>query len=369
MPTFDLAYNGFNTDLNIPVKDYLWCSENFGPFVIDNMDWYIDTLSEQVSKHPTLCEETVIILNGLDFSTDENSTWIKKLNQFAENQPQPVILLTGKLTDVSVDYAIDPDLGPDVWPDLKFGLIRLNQFIHFANLIHDHNVIKTGRNPIDYIDYHRDKKLYWASTKDVYWRRYMLAGLMPYLDESLINYKCLDSCIPGDQVEQRVFDTELINHIHSECYSIDNSVPLPYLDDEIHFEKTDITFHLRCFMGLVIETFYESSTVFFSEKLYNIIAYKQIFFYVGGYKSIQYLRDQGYYVFDDVFDLSYDNIQNPGERIVAARKSFLEVMSNPIEQIQEIYYNHRPQIEHNYKLFRQDNFLDKFTSSIKEYIQ
>jgi hypothetical protein len=368
VPTFNLAYNGFNSELEVPVKDYLWFSEKFGPYATDNIDWYIDTLSNKVSTHPTLCKDTVIILNGLDFSTDENSTWIKKLNQFAVNQSHTVILLTGKLTDVSVDYWIDPTLGPDVWPELEFNLVRLDQFIHFANLIYDYNVKKTGRDPVKDIDYPRDKKLYWASTKDIYWRRYILKELLPYLDESLINYKCLDSCIPGDQVTQRVFDPELINHIHSECYSINDRVPLPYLDDEIQFEKTDITFHLRCFMGLVIETFYESSTVFFSEKLYNIIAYKQIFFYVGGYKSIEHLRNQGYYVFDNVFDLSYDSINNPGERIVAARKSFMSVMSKPIEEIKQIYNNHKTQIEHNFKLFKQDDFLDKFTSKIKECI-
>ena len=82
MSTFNLAYNGFNTELDIHVNDYLWFSENFGPYAIDNIDWYIDTLSEEISKHPTLDNDTVIILNGLDFSTDENSTWIKKLNQF-----------------------------------------------------------------------------------------------------------------------------------------------------------------------------------------------------------------------------------------------------------------------------------------------
>lgn len=359
MANYKLVYNDFVVNFDIPVDHYVLLE--FNPWSIEDPNKYVNNLSQTISTAPGLSENSLIILDGMGWCVNENEGWVKILNSFADSIPNRILLLTGKLTE---------EHNADTFPDLKFGIVRLCYFQHLANLVYDHNLVESGRDPALDIQYLRDKKLYWASTKDIYWRRYFLAGMLNenVVNDSLINYKCLVMDLREEELTSLMRKQQSIQHILHECESINHKVPLPDLDHTVEFQETNVDFYLRSLLGLVIETFYTSSGAFFSEKVFNCIAYKQIFFYVGCKGAVKWLRDQGFYTFDHLFDTSYDDIIDPGERIIAARKTFIDFVKQPLEKIQEIYKLNLRYIEHNFNLFRQKDIVAEAKHSIQNFL-
>lgn len=66
--------------------------------------------------------------------------------------------------------------------------------------------------------------------------------------------------------------------------------------------------------SVVVETL-TSSPTWVSEKIFKPIAYYHPFVVWGSCGTLQYLKDQGFETFDHVLDESYDQIQNPTERL------------------------------------------------------
>ena len=350
MANYNFVYNALALDIHLPVDDYILI--DFVPQDINDPADFISRLSNSIGNVPTATANTLVILNAMAWNVDENVGWIDPLNSFAECIPNKIIVINGRLNNVSRDI-----------PELKFGLYRINQFSQFANLIYDKQFAVSGRDATQDIHYPKDKKLYWANTKDIYWRRYMLAGLHnnDVIKDSLVNYKCIVSDIPSDMSSgpkgMRTSNQSVRQHVISECASVQDIVPLPSLDDTIEVEHTDCKFHLRTFVGLTVETFFECNGIFFSEKVFNSIAYKQIFFYVGARGALEWLRThRGYNTFDHIIDTSYDDIEDNWERLIAARKSLLNFINQPIEKIAEIYNNCKPLIEQNFEIFRNEGF-------------
>jgi len=357
MANFNFVYNALDVDIHIPVDDYILIE--FTPHDINDPADFISRLSNSISNTPTATADTLVILNAMAWNVDENIGWIAPLNSFAECVSNKIIVINGRLNNVSYDLHL---------PELKFGLYRINQFSQFANLIYDKQVEVSGRDTTQDIYYPKDKKLYWANTKDIYWRRYMLAGLHnnDVIKSSLVNYKCIVSDIPSDI---RTSNQSVKQHVISECDSVQDIVPLPSLDNTIEVEHTDCKFHLRTFVGLTVETFYECKGIFFSEKVFNSIAYKQIFFYVGAQGALDWLRThRGYNTFDHIIDTSYDSIQDNWERLIAARKSLLDFINQPIEKIAEIYNNCKPLIEQNFEIFRDEGFSNDLYYTIEYHL-
>ena len=186
------------------------------------------------------------------------------------------------------------------------------------------------------------------------------------LDSGLVNYKCVHTDIPGPWIQHRIEST-WAEHIDHECQSVTDKIPLPPIDNTVEFTQTDVDFYLDSYVGIVIDTFFDNG-VFISEKVFNAMNYQQLFFYVGYQGTLQYLRDQGYYTFDDVIDTSYDTIVEPGARLVAARKSLIEFLQQPEHTIAAAYEKSRPAIKHNKQLVQQQRPDVQFTQNIQDYL-
>jgi hypothetical protein len=272
--------------------------------------------------------------------------------------PNPVIVFTGKLTE---DFEYQK-------PDTKFGYYRISMFEMVSNL-HWHerseNQLRDSDNDCNRT---RKFKFYWASSKDWYTRRYILAGLInnKLLDNNLINYKCVHTDIPGLWIQHCVASTWAA-HINQECHTIDNQIPLPAIDNTVEFMQTDVNFYLDSYLGIVTDTFFDNG-VFLSEKIFNAINYQQLFFYIGYQGTLKYLREQGYCVFDDIIDTGYDSIEEPGARLVAARQSLIDFLNQPIDLIRQAYEKSVPAIKHNKQLLQQQRPELTFTQSIREFL-
>lgn len=66
---------------------------------------------------------------------------------------------------------------------------------------------------------------------------------------------------------------------------------------------------LNSYFLVATETFY-NDTIFFTEKTYKAFLFLQPFVFIGNHNSLDYLRSQGYDLFDDIIDHSYDLEKN-----------------------------------------------------------
>jgi len=130
----------------------------------------------------------------------------------------------------------------------------------------------------------------------------------------------------------------------------------PYESDELsNSERNNHSmivpkYHMDSYCNIVFETHFDadqSSGVFLTEKTFKPIKHGQLFFIAGCAGSLQVLRDQGYRVFDQVLDNTYDRIENNTlrwQRLCTAIKESQHRLADRFSTVQE-------DIEHNQRLF------------------
>jgi hypothetical protein len=296
----------------------------------------LPTFLQQI-KHERISDTNLIVLLGIFHNIQESNYFFQHLNDFYHSVPNPVIVFNGCLTAQRCD----------VVPDFPYH--RLNIFDHYSNLYIKHFVSEEIAPPPN----EKKHKFYWASTKDWYTRRYLLAKLMQHnlLDGNLVNYKCLHTNIPSDFLECRfakIHHSEIVNT----CNSIADQIPLPALDNTDYFIHTPINFYTNSYFGIITDTFYEHG-IFLSEKVFNAINYYQMFAYLGPHHTLRYLREQGYQTFGHVIDESYDEIEDNALRLFEYCRSVTEFLSQPIDKIHEAHVKCISQLEHNKRLLSQ----------------
>lgn len=339
----------YNIQLKIPTDNYV--IRNLYPI-------HLESIHNYVSQIPIQDNNTVIILLGAFQCIQERDFWMQPLDNFCKSIANPVMVFTGKLTP-------DSEYQP---PNTKFAYCRISMFELVSNLYWHQQIENQMWDLVNDCNRDRKHKFYWASSKDWYTRRYILAGLINagLLDDNLVNYKCVHTDIPGLWIQHRIA-SQWAAHIDQECRAIDNQIPLPAIDNTVEFTQTDINFYFDSYLGIVTDTFFDNG-VFLSEKVFNAINYQQLFFYIGHHGTLQYLRQQGYHVFDDIIDTSYDAIQESGARLVAARKSLIDFLNQPMETIRRAYEKSVPAIKHNKQLLQQKKPDLQFTQHIREFL-
>ena len=104
--------------------------------------------------------------------------------------------------------------------------------------------------------------------------------------------------------------------------------------------------------NIVTESFISAGEVFLTEKIFKPIIWHQPFIIIGNPGSIEFLRTDGFDVFDDIIDHSYDNIIEVPERFEYIKKEIIRLCDIPISDWVEILYRILPRLRKNYSLFR-----------------
>jgi len=113
-------------------------------------------------------------------------------------------------------------------------------------------------------------------------------------------------------------------------------------------------FYETSFFSLVTETMFFEDDPFFSEKIFKPIVFKQPFVLVCQHLSVAKLKGLGFRVFDKWFDLSYDNMAEPLERMNAIVAELVRIESLPLQKKREMFEEMREDCEYNYKLLTEN---------------
>jgi hypothetical protein len=317
--------NEYNVLLDMPTDNFV--VHKFVSRDTENMTAYLDALKSSIQN-----PDQLIVLLGVFANLREFDHWVDPLNQLANSIANKIVVFNGNLSPYD--------------GDTKFHYFKLSIFDHISNIFWKENLVRT---PYDWqtVPSERQHKFYWASTKDLYPRRYLLSQLIKndLLTGNLVNYKCIVSNVPSDYMNSR-FDKKYHDMIEQECASIQHLIPLPHLDDTIEFNQTDRRFYLDSYLGIITDTFYDND-IFLSEKVFNAMHYYQIFAYLGPAHTLKYLQARGYMTFGDIIDETYDDIEDHAERLITYTHSLTEFLTQSRADIRAAYIRAIPRLQHN----------------------
>ena len=129
-----------------------------------------------------------------------------------------------------------------------------------------------------------------------------------------------------------------------------NSIPWTYdIEDTLNVNPTYINerLHTNTYIQVVTETWFVGDTIFFSEKTFKPIIMMQPFILVSTPGSLARLRSLGYETFPEIFDESYDGIEDPVDRLDFIVKEIKKVYSYSKKELSNKLYEVLPKLVHN----------------------
>jgi hypothetical protein len=143
----------------------------------------------------------------------------------------------------------------------------------------------------------------------------------------------------ADPVSRKTEDN-LKGYLVQQKTELHNTLPVYYWTDS--------------YVHLVTETCFDSGDYvtgtardFFTEKSMKVYDNYQIPIMLSTPGMVEYHRKNGYDVFDDVIDHSYDKIENSKERFDAVAKEIRRISKMTRMQLHKLYHKHRDSLIHN----------------------
>jgi len=125
-----------------------------------------------------------------------------------------------------------------------------------------------------------------------------------------------------------------------------------------------ITFYFNTLISIVTETETHKDCVFFSEKIFKPIIALHPFIVISSQNFLKELKHLGYRTFSDYWDESYDEIEDEVARFNAVLKLIEDLNQKPLKDLKTMYFNMMPILEHNHRVFFNNNRLNITLNSL-----
>lgn len=123
--------------------------------------------------------------------------------------------------------------------------------------------------------------------------------------------------------------------------------------DTISFHSNDSSgphnnnFYSNFAINIVTEPVFDYSDSFFTEKTWTAISSKTAIIMFGPKGNLAMLRSLGFKTFNNFWDESYDDIDDPEQRFIAVCRVILEINKLSLAEVKELYQKMEPILEHN----------------------
>jgi len=124
-------------------------------------------------------------------------------------------------------------------------------------------------------------------------------------------------------------------------------------------------------ISIVTETNFENNDIFNTEKIFKPMVHRHPFILVGPYKTLEHLKDMGYKTFSDFWDESYDDIEDPFERLLKIVEICKDIQSWDDIKKKKFFYKSMIITNHNYTLLTSqypDNMRKNFWHRLRDYV-
>lgn len=131
------------------------------------------------------------------------------------------------------------------------------------------------------------------------------------------------------------------------------------------------SYYQSSLISVVTETNFENNDIFNTEKIFKPMVHRHPFILVGPYKSLAHLREMGYKTFNDFWDESYDDIEDPRERLVKIVEVCKDIQNWSQNDRRTFFYKSMIITTHNYNLLATQypsNMRRNFWHKFRDYI-
>ena len=111
-------------------------------------------------------------------------------------------------------------------------------------------------------------------------------------------------------------------------------------------------FYQNSLVSIITETNFEQSEVTLTEKSYKPIKEKHPFIIVGAPGAIKGMQDAGFQTFNEFWDESYDNLKNPGERMLAIMRIISDIATWDNDKILDFRRRVKPILDNNFRILK-----------------
>jgi hypothetical protein len=126
---------------------------------------------------------------------------------------------------------------------------------------------------------------------------------------------------------------------------------------------------METFVNIVTETCFWEDKKHLTEKIFKPIVTKHPFILLGCCNNLKYLKSYGFKTFDKWWDESYDDIQDPIQRLMAVTRIVEEICSRDTETLEKMLCEMQSVLDYNFNLFYSKSFLDTAWNELTENLR
>ena len=304
------------------------------------------------------------------FRIESHSAWtntIPELSEYFSNlfdyYPNKKFILVTSLEN------LHKEIVKDNCTVLPMGGDITNQIDRYMNFMPDVNKSPGTKNFISLNRGPRNHRTYLVSA--LYGRYLDEHGNISYL--SSMNKNSLADAIPYDYKTDNKYQVANIGYqrySHIKTHIIEDSKEIYTLqnDNLTNFKESLQPKYINSLIEFVSETSYNEHSFNITEKTLHFIYGCNFPIMISSHGTVDFLRNMGVDMFDDVIDHSYDIIENPAERINAAIDLNLDILTSPI--MLERWKQHKYRIHKNIAFVKEgklrEYYSDRFWKTFKE---
>jgi hypothetical protein len=182
-----------------------------------------------------------------------------------------------------------------------------------------------------------------------------------------------------DTIWKNVVDNKLVEKLKlSKEYIDEIHKTLPLKIDEF-VEASEMAglysevdpYYQTSLISVVTETNFENNDIFNTEKIFKPMVHRHPFILVGPYKTLDHLKNMGYKTFSNFWDESYDDIEDPTERLLKIVELCKDIQSWDNTKKKHFFYKSMIITNHNYDLISSqypDNMRKSFWHRLRDYV-
>ena len=123
---------------------------------------------------------------------------------------------------------------------------------------------------------------------------------------------------------------------------------------------------MESFLHIVTETCFWENKCHLTEKIFKPIVAQQPFVLLGCANNLAYLKRYGFRTFDQWWDESYDEINDPVARLQAVVRIVKDISDLSNGKLEKMLVDMQSVLDHNYRWFYSKEFLDLVWNELKE---
>jgi hypothetical protein len=337
-----------NLDNLEPLSKHTWAQASMFPQVYcnDQEPLQYDFYQNQATNFPVNCNnQWRLLLKSINHNTPTSRNLNKQSGIFEKS-----ILLHSEKRSADVEKYQQKYLPTYYW---SHAVIALDWFRYAQHIKQRKQANKT------FLIYNRA----WAGT-----REYRLKFLDLLLELNLENY-CHTGVNPVDPELGMHYKTyQFKNPAWQPTNVLENFFPINTAPG--HYSADfEITDYESADIEVVLETLFDDQRLHLTEKSLRPIACGQPFVLVATHGSLEYLRSYGFKTFEHIWDESYDNVENPEQRLAEIANLMRTIADWTPEQRISKLAEAQAVVEHNRQWFFSKEFfslvINELTDNLK----